>query len=73
MCEATAYLQQEVIMQDVMSVEVVPGGVRLTTLFEPPRVVPARIREIDLIEHRVMLEPLGEPLAEPPSGPGSTG
>jgi hypothetical protein len=30
--------------------------VRLTTFFEPPRVVPAVIRDIDLLKHRVMLE-----------------
>ena len=58
MCQATVYLNDEVIMQDVLMVEPVPEGVRLTALFEPVRVVPATIRRIDLIKHRVILESL---------------
>jgi hypothetical protein len=37
-------------------VEPVPEGVRLIALFEPVRVVPAAIRQIDLIKHKVILE-----------------
>lgn len=58
MCQAVVYLDQEEIMRDVLRVELVPDGVRLTTLFEPPRLVPATIREIDLLKHRVLLESL---------------
>ena len=47
-------------MRDVLRVECVSEGVRLTTFFETPRVVPATIREIDLLKHRVMLEALAE-------------
>ena len=57
MCQATAYLNGKEIMRDVLRVELLPEGVRLTTFFEPPRLVPATIREIDLLKHRVMLEP----------------
>jgi predicted RNA-binding protein len=60
MCEAIIYLNGEEIMRDVIRVESLPEGVRLTAFFEPPRVVPAAIREIDLLKHRVMLEPLQE-------------
>ncbi len=60
MCQATVYLDEEVIMNDVMSVEPIPEGVRLTSMFEPVRVVKAGIREIDLMSHRVMLTPLAE-------------
>ena len=60
MCQATVYLNDEEIMHDVLKVELVPQGVRLSKLFEPPRVVHAVLREIDLIKHRVMLEPLPE-------------
>lgn len=56
MCEAIVYLNDEEIMRDVIRVESLPEGVRLTAFFEPPRVVPATIREIDLLKHRVMLE-----------------
>jgi len=60
MCQATVYLGDEVILRDVMGVEPVPEGVKLTTMFEGPRVVAAQIREIDLLEHRVVLDPLPE-------------
>jgi predicted RNA-binding protein len=60
MCQATVYLNGQEIMQDVLKVELVPEGVRLSKLFEPPRVLGAAIVEIDLIKHRVMLETLAE-------------
>lgn len=60
MCQATVYLGDEVIMHDVAGVEPVPEGVKLTALLEPPRVVAAVIREIDLLQHRVVLEPLSK-------------
>ncbi len=58
MCQATVYLNGEMIMRDVLMVEPVPESVRLTALFEPVRVVPAAIRRIDLIKHRMILESL---------------
>lgn len=60
MCQATVYLNGDVIMQDVLMVEPVPEGVRLIALFEPVRVVPAAILQIDLIKHEVILESLQE-------------
>jgi len=57
MCQATVYLLEREIMTDVMKVEIVPDGVRLTSLFEPARVVAAAVREIDLLRHVVILEP----------------
>jgi predicted RNA-binding protein len=60
MCQATVYLNGEVIMRDVLMVEPIPEGVRLIALFEPVQVVPAAIRQIDLIKHRVILESLQE-------------
>lgn len=56
MCQATVYLNGEEIMKDVLLVEPTPEGVMLVTLFEPPRVVPAIIRKIDLMKHQVILE-----------------
>ena len=58
MCQATVYLNGEEIMKDVLLVEPVPEGIRLASLFEPPRIVPATIRKIDLFKHRVILESL---------------
>jgi predicted RNA-binding protein len=60
MCQATVYLEDKVIMRDVMLVEPVPEGIRLIALFDPVQVVPAAIRQIDLIKHRVILESLQE-------------
>ena len=60
MCQARVYLDGEEIMKDVLLVEPVPEGIRLVTFFEAPRVVPAIIRKIDLIKHKVILESLGE-------------
>ncbi|MEJ2596749.1 MAG: CooT family nickel-binding protein [Anaerolineales bacterium] len=60
MCQATVYLNGEVIMRDVLMVEPIPEGIRLIALFEPVQVVPAAIRQIDLIKHRVILESFQE-------------
>ncbi len=60
MCQATVYLNDKVIMRDVLMVEPLPEGVRLIALFEPVQVVPATIRRIDLIKHKVILESLQE-------------
>ena len=58
MCQATVYLDGKEIMRDVLRVEPLPEGVRLSTFFEEPRTVRAAIQEIDLIKHRVILESL---------------
>lgn len=60
MCQAVVILNDQEILHDVVRVEPVPEGVRLSVLFEPPQVVPATIREVDLLKHRVILAPLGE-------------
>lgn len=60
MCQATVYLNGQEVMRDVVRVEPVPEGVRLSTFFDPPQVLPAVIREIDLLKHRVILESLPE-------------
>ncbi len=60
MCQATVYLDDQVIMHDVLMVEPVPEGVRLIALFDPVQVVPAAICRIDLIKHKVILESLEE-------------
>jgi predicted RNA-binding protein len=56
MCQAVFYLNGEAIMRDVLLVEPVPEGIRLIALFEPVQVIPAVIRQIDLIKHQVILE-----------------
>ena len=60
MCQATVYLNGEVIMEEVIQVSPTEKGVELRSFFGGPRTVSARIREIDLIKHRVYLETGGE-------------
>jgi predicted RNA-binding protein len=38
-----------------MLVEPLPEGIRLIALFEPVQIVPATVRQIDLIKHRIYL------------------
>lgn len=47
-------------MKDVMLVEPLPEGVRLVALFEPVQVIPAVIRQVDLVKHRIFLVSLEE-------------
>ena len=60
MCQATVYLGDQEVVQEVIGLDPVKGGVRLATFFEEPRVVPGRIRHIDFLKHRVLLEPIEE-------------
>ena len=56
MCQVSVYLDDKKIMDDVMLVEPIPEGIRLVKLFEPVRVIPAVIRQVDLMKNRVFLE-----------------
>jgi len=73
MCQATAYLAQdgqersEEIMQDVILLETTADGVRLSTFFEEPQTVRARIGRIDFPKHTITLVPeLESDSPEPP-------
>ena len=56
MCQVAVYLDEKKIMDSVMLVEPVPDGVRLIKLFEPPRVIPAVVRQVDLMKNKLFLE-----------------
>ena len=64
MCQATVYLDGEELMKDVTNIQPTPEGLRLATFFEAPQVVRAKIREIDLLKHRVWLDSISELKAE---------
>jgi predicted RNA-binding protein len=49
------YLDEEKIMENVMVVEPTPEGVRLVAMFEPVQIIPAAIRQIDLMENKIHL------------------
>lgn len=56
MCQAKVVLDGEQIMEDVVFVELVQGGVLLSKFFEEPVLVPAVVKSIDLLKHTVTLE-----------------
>jgi predicted RNA-binding protein len=58
MCQATVYLGDQEVARDVIWLEPTAEGVSLATFFEDPKFVHGRIRRIDFLKHRVMLEPL---------------
>ena len=60
MCQATVYLGDEEVAREVTGMALVEGGVRLTSFFEEPQVVPGRVLHVDFLKHRVQLEPLKE-------------
>ena len=56
MCQVAVYLDDEKIMDDIILVEPVSEGIRLLRLFEPPRVISAVIRQVDLMKNKVFLD-----------------
>lgn len=60
MCQATVYLGDEEVARDVTGLELTDEGIRLTTFFEEPQIVPGRVRFIDFLRHRVQLQPVEE-------------
>ena len=60
MCQATVFLGDEEVAREVTGLEPIDEGVRLTTFFEAPQVVPARVLYVDFLKHRVQLQPVEE-------------
>ncbi len=62
MCQSTVYLrkgdQEEEILRDAILVEPCAEGIKIQGFFEAPRTIPARILTIDLLKHKIVLEPL---------------
>ncbi len=62
MCQSAVYLledgEEKELKKDVILVEPVEDGVVIQGFFESPSVIPARIKRIDLLKHRIILEPL---------------
>ncbi len=49
--------QQELVMEDVASLEVVEEGIRISTLFEEPKLIPGVvIKTIDFLSGKTMLQ-----------------
>ena len=64
MCQSNVYLiegeREELVQEDVALVHMDGGRVELKTLFGEPLSLDARIVEIDLMKHRIVLEKHGE-------------
>ncbi len=62
MCQSTVYIKkgdtEEEILQDAILVEPCPEGVKIQGFFEEPRIIPAKIVTIDLLKHKIILEPI---------------
>ena len=61
MCEANAYLntvegKEELLMEGVNILRPDKDGVYLRSIFGEQKVVKARIKEMQLLEHRIILE-----------------
>ena len=60
MCQATVYLNDEQVAEDVIWLEPTDNGAELHTFFEEPKVVAGDIVGIDFLKHRVLLKPIEE-------------
>ena len=60
MCQATVYLGDQEVAREVIWLEPAEDGVRLATFFEEPQAVAGRIRHIDFLKHRVLLDAIEE-------------
>jgi len=60
MCEANAYLlrdgEEELIMKSVDILRPETNGIYLQDIFGEQRTIKARIREMNLVDHRILLE-----------------
>jgi len=63
MCEAKVFVEtdgaRELVMDDVVTIKPVANGLSLIDLFGEEKSINASIKEIKLLEHVVLLEPLG--------------
>ena len=55
MCQATVYLDDERLMQDVIWLEPTEDGFTMRTFFGEPMTVKGKLKGIDLLKHRVLL------------------
>jgi len=60
MCQTSAYVmrdgQEELVLQDVISVTPEQGAIRMVNLFGEEKTVPGRIWQIDLLAHRIIIQ-----------------
>ena len=59
MCQTTAYIiegeKETLLLQDVVSVRPEDGVLRITNLFGEEKTVPGRIKQIDMLAHKIII------------------
>ena len=59
MCETSAYViegdREVLLLQDVISVRPENGSLRMVNLFGEEKIVPGRIKQIDLLAHKILI------------------
>lgn len=60
MCEANAYLskenKEELVLEDIMILRPEEGEIYLQNIFGEQKRLKARIKEMNLVDHRIILE-----------------
>ncbi|MBW1922376.1 MAG: CooT family nickel-binding protein [Deltaproteobacteria bacterium] len=60
MCESSAYLlsngQEELVLEDVETLEEEGGTVTLTNIFGERKHLQARVKSLSLVDHKILLE-----------------
>lgn len=60
MCQSSVYVlvdgQEQLLLEEVALVEVKGSQVTMKTLFGEPATLQARVKRIDLMKHRIVLE-----------------
>jgi predicted RNA-binding protein len=60
MCEASAFIlrdgQEELVLESVDILEPENGNIRLVNIFGEQKVLPAKIKRLSLVDHKIILE-----------------
>ena len=63
MCQTAVYLvregKEDLVLQDVVNITPEGAMLKLVNLFGEEKVVEGRIRQIDLLSHRITIHPAG--------------
>lgn len=61
MCEASAFIikdgQEELVLESVDILEPEDGNIRLVNIFGEQKILPAKIKKLSLVDHKIILEP----------------
>ncbi len=61
MCQTTAYVlegdREVVLLQDVISIKPQEGSLHMVNLFGEEKIITGRIKQIDLLAHKILIVP----------------